>query len=121
MSKGLEALERLIGNRVFTSFGRTQGKKQFANDINIIEKELKRLEELEKSYKQAIDMKCAMERIINRDSKKLKALDFIKDMLRNIGYTISLIKNEELVIQIGGKITIRLPKEYDDTLKEAGL
>lgn len=53
--------------------------------------------------------------------KELKALDFIKDMLRNIGYTISLIKNEELVIQIGGKITIRLPKEYCDTLKEAGL
>lgn len=44
MTKGLEALEKLIGNKVFVSLGRTQGKKQFANDINIIEKELKALD-----------------------------------------------------------------------------
>ena len=39
-----EALERLIGNNVFISLGRTQGKKQFVNDINIIEKDLEILE-----------------------------------------------------------------------------
>lgn len=39
-----EALERLIGNKVFISLGRTQGKKQFVNDINIIKKDLEVLE-----------------------------------------------------------------------------
>lgn len=41
MNEGLKALKRLIGNKVFISLGRIQGKKQFAIDINIIEKELK--------------------------------------------------------------------------------
>lgn len=51
----------------------------FKECLNEIKKKLKRLEYLEKSYKQAIDMKCAMERIINRDSKKLKALKIIEE------------------------------------------
>ncbi len=44
MTKGLEILENLIGNEIFISLGRIQGKKQFANNINVIKKELKALE-----------------------------------------------------------------------------
>lgn len=43
-----EALKRLIGNKVFISLGRTQGKTQFINDINIIEKDLEILEILKR-------------------------------------------------------------------------
>ena len=43
-----EALKRLIGNKVFISLGRLQGKKQFVNDINIIEKDLEVLEILKR-------------------------------------------------------------------------
>lgn len=44
MTKGLEALERLLGNQIFISLDRQQGKKQLAIDLNTIEKELKALE-----------------------------------------------------------------------------
>ena len=64
-----EALERLVGNKVFISLGRTQGKKQFVNDINIIEKDLDVLDIL----KNESDSK----RIIERDGIVSFHLDMI--------------------------------------------
>lgn len=49
MSKGLEAFNRILGNDYFNLIitSRTNGKKQYAHDIAIVKKELKRLEELD--------------------------------------------------------------------------
>lgn len=64
-----EALKRLISNKVFISLGRTQGKKQFVNDISIIEKDLDVLDIL----KNESDSK----RIIERDGIVSFHLDMI--------------------------------------------
>ena len=47
MSKGLEALERIQCNYVHVFKARENGKAQLVHDLNTIEKELKRLEELD--------------------------------------------------------------------------
>lgn len=44
MSKGLLALKSLVGNKFFMLLGRTHGKRQLANDIDIIQKALKALD-----------------------------------------------------------------------------
>ena len=49
MSKGLEAFNRILGNDYFNVIisSRINGKRQYANDVAIVEEELKRLEELD--------------------------------------------------------------------------
>lgn len=50
MSKGLEAFNRILGNEYFNLIitSRTNGKKQYAHDIAIVEKELKALDIIRK-------------------------------------------------------------------------
>lgn len=100
----------------------TQMYDYFKECLNEITKKLKRLDELEKSYKQAIDMKCAMERIINRDSKKLKALDIIKTANLNVVYYGYIDDRDVYALRVGElEIKYNLTQEEYELLKEVGL
>lgn len=75
MNKGLEAFNRILGNDYFNLIitSRTNGKKQYANDVAIVKEELKRLEELDNGAYVSIH--------INRYNElcdKEKALEIIK-------------------------------------------
>lgn len=83
MSKGLDALERLVDNKVFISLGRIQGKKQFANDVNIIEKELKEYYQLREELNTALNLnQCqTIKEWAEMMQNKLKLLDAFRNAL----------------------------------------
>ena len=120
MSEGLKALERLIDNKVFISLGRTQGKKQFANDINIIKTELKERDKI-------IDLSLKECRKIAKlkveHYKKDKALEIIKEIAKSyeiefndkkLSMSFKIRMNNKFVLET---ISFKNQEEYD-LLKE---
>ena len=82
-----EALERLVGNKVFILLERSQGKKQFVNDINIIEKDLEILEEYRK-----IEEELGIELTVLFSALKY-GIYYIEDNCQRVYDNVSLISN----------------------------
>ena len=82
-----EALERLAGNKVFILLERSQGKKQFVNDINIIKKDLEILEEYRK-----IEEELGIELTVLFSALKY-GIYYIEDNCQRVYDNVSLISN----------------------------
>ena len=82
-----EVLERLVGNKVFILLERSQGKKQFVNDINIIKKDLEILEEYRK-----IEEELGIELTVLFSALKY-GIYYIEDNCQRVYDNVSLISN----------------------------
>lgn len=76
MSKGLEAFNRLLG------------KGCSNEDLDTIEKELKRLEELEKAFKALSKDDEKAKKLLSKEIEKNRALDIIKKKVLVIPFLI---------------------------------
>lgn len=75
MSKGLEALERIINHLEYIE---EDYKKYAGIDLDTIEKELKRLEELEKAFVALSKDDEKAKKLLSKEIEKNRALEIIK-------------------------------------------
>lgn len=113
MNKGLEALERIkdIANEVVQDI---DNPRYLVNELDIIEKELKRLEELELENKMEHTLRIRLENIVY---EKSEALRIIKEKRVDFGilpYCLDLETYNNAIVVNGNEWTDYKPLTQDE-------